>query len=412
MSSAPRIQAVYRVRCPADAIEARARAIATEQSVEMPLAAITDAWIRDEIVARVEDIAAESPLPRGGRASAGASPTDAAPPASAGGPGGPAAGLAGEAAAEAGGPPAWRVTLSLDLRTTGLEPGQLMNMLFGNTSLQPDVELVDAQLPAPLLDALPGPAFGVDGLRRLAGAPRRVLTCTALKPQGLPPQRLAALAGSFARAGIDFIKDDHGIADQDYAPFAQRVALVQRAVAQANAETGGSTVYAPSLSGGARRLERQLQAARDEGVRCVLACPLLIGVGSFAELVRADGDLAILAHPALAGAARIAPPLLLGRLLRLFGADATIFPNFGGRFSYDRTTCLAIAAAAREPLGRHLPTVPVPAGGMSVDRVEGMVDEFGTDLMLLIGGNLLEAGEAMPQRAREFVERVRRAGAG
>jgi ribulose-bisphosphate carboxylase large chain len=167
-------------------------------------------------------------------------------------------------------------------------------------------------------------------------------------------------------------------------------------VARANAETGGSSVYAPSLSGGARSLAQQLRIARDEGVRCVLACPLLIGVASFVELVRERGDLAILAHPALAGAARIAPALLLGRLVRLFGADATIFPNFGGRFSYGLDTCRAIADAARGPLGA---------------RVEEMLDEYGADVMLLIGGNLLEAGEAMPARASEFVERVRRAAA-
>jgi len=372
--SAPgdRIEAVYRARCAPGAIEARALAIATEQSVEMPLAAIADDWIRDEIVARVEGIEPE--------------------PAAAGNDG-------------------WRVTLSLDARTVGGDPGQLMNMLFGNSSLQPDVELLDARLPAALLASLPGPAFGVDGLRALVGAPRRALTCTALKPQGLPPERLAALAGTFARAGIDFIKDDHGIADQAYAPFAQRVARVQREVAHANAETGGSSVYAPSLSGGARSLAQQLRIARDEGVRCVLACPLLIGVASFVELVRERGDLAILAHPALAGAARIAPALLLGRLVRLFGADATIFPNFGGRFSYGLDTCRAIADAARGPLGAHRAAMPVPAGGMSVARVEEMLDEYGADVMLLIGGNLLEAGEAMPARASEFVERVRRAAA-
>ncbi|GAA4409729.1 RuBisCO large subunit C-terminal-like domain-containing protein [Quisquiliibacterium transsilvanicum] len=382
VEAAGRIDAVYRVRCAPAAIEARALAIAAEQSVEMPIGAIQDDWIRDEIVARVEDIEAE-----------------------------PEAKAAEAVGAAGAAQQAWRVTLSLDARTVGTEPGQLMNMLFGNSSLQPDVELIDARLPAALLDTLPGPAFGVDGLRALVGAPRRALTCTALKPQGLPPERLAALAGSFARAGIDFIKDDHGIADQAYAPFAQRVAQVQRAVTRANAETGGRSVYAPSLSGGARSLAQQLRIARDEGVRCVLACPLLIGVATFAELVRERGDLAILAHPALAGAARIAPALLLGRLVRLFGADATIFPNFGGRFSYGVDTCRAIADAARGPLGRHRATMPVPAGGMSVARVEEMLDEFGADVMLLIGGNLLEAGAAMPARAREFVERVQRASA-
>ena len=52
----PRLQAVYLVRCDARSIEERARAIAVEQSVEMPVAAIEDDFVRSEIVGRVEAI--------------------------------------------------------------------------------------------------------------------------------------------------------------------------------------------------------------------------------------------------------------------------------------------------------------------------------------------------------------------
>src|SRR5690606_23372769 len=148
-------------------------------------------------------------------------------------------------------------------------PGQLMNMLFGNCSLQPDVELVDVHLPPPMLEALPGPRFGIDGWRAAVGAAgaQRPLSCTALKPQGLAPDALAELAYAFARAGIDVIKDAHGIADQSAAPFAQRVPVVQAAVERANREKAGAdgalaghrSVYAPSLSGGPRRLGAQLR---------------------------------------------------------------------------------------------------------------------------------------------------------
>ena len=51
-----RILAIYHVCADARAIEARARAIAVEQSVEMPLSAIEDQSILDEIVGRVEAI--------------------------------------------------------------------------------------------------------------------------------------------------------------------------------------------------------------------------------------------------------------------------------------------------------------------------------------------------------------------
>jgi ribulose-bisphosphate carboxylase large chain len=201
------------------------------------------------------------------------------------------------------------------------------------------------------------------------------------------------------------IKDDHGIANQAYAPFAQRVAAVQQAVTKANQETGGHTVYAPTFSGGPRALAEQARIAKECGVKMALIAPMLVGLPAFVEL-QVELDFPVMAHPAFAGAGRIAPPLLLGKLFRLLGADATIFPNHGGRFSYSPETCRAIAHEARTPWPGVRPTLPVPAGGMTIDRVPEMRQGYGHDTMLLIGGGLLTAGDELLERAREFVARV------
>jgi len=357
-----RILATYRIEAPEAESRARAEALAREQSVEMPVAAIDDARVVDEVLARVAEIRP------------GASHFD--------------------------------VVLAIAPATTGGEASQLANMLFGNCSLQPEVELVDVEFPAGYEKHFPGPRFGIDGIRRLAGAHGRPLSCTALKPQGLPVERLAALAREFARAGMDVIKDDHGIANQAYGPFAERVPAVQKAVSEANRESGGRTLYAPTFSGGPRALAEQARIARDCGVQMALVAPMLVGLPSFVEF-QVDFDGPVMAHPAFAGAGRIAPPLLLGKLFRLLGADATIFPNHGGRFSYSRATCHAIAEAARRPWAGLRGTLPVPAGGMTVERVPEMVAGYGTDTMLLIGGDLLSARARLPERAREFVAAVR-----
>ena len=376
-----RLLVTYQLRCTPAEAPARARALAIEQSVEMPPEAIADEALCARVLGRVEAIEPD--------------PQD---------------------------PALQRAILSLSADTVGDDPVQLLNMLFGNCALQPDVTLVDAQLPESLVEALPGPRFGLAGWRAAIGpsAEGRPLSCTALKPQGLPPEDLARLAYAFARAGIDVIKDDHGIADQAAAPFDKRVSAVQQAVERANREkaaggdpalAGHHSLYAPHVSGGPERLERQLALVRDEGVGAVLACPMLIGAGAFTGLLRERAGVPVMAHPAFAGG-RIAPALLLGRLFRLFGADATIFPNWGGRFAFSRGECLAIADAAREPLGRHLPALPVPAGGMRVERCPEMLAAFGPDTMLLIGGDLLAAGPAMPARAAAFASALRAARTG
>ena len=115
-------------------------------------------------------------------------------------------------------------TIAYDPRTVAGDAHQLVNLLFGNVSLKAGIRLVAIDWPAVVLDACGGPRHGVDGLRALCGAGRRPLLCTALKPLGTPTAELASLAARFAPAGADLIKDDHGLADQPWAPFAERVA--------------------------------------------------------------------------------------------------------------------------------------------------------------------------------------------
>jgi len=361
--TAPRIDVVYRLRVgPAQAAH-RARQLAIEQSIEMPPEAVVDARVLDEVlgeVVQVEPQADGTSLAR----------------------------------------------LQFACETVCEDAGQLMNVLFGNCSLQPDVELVDVDVPLSLAQAFGGPNLGIEGLRRLTRAHGRPLTCSALKPVGSTAEQLAGLCRTFAQAGIDVIKDDHGWANQRSAPFAQRAAACQRAVVDANAAAGGSTAYAPSLYGTQAQMQRQIELARSHGIAVFLIAPMVCGVATFNALKREHPDVGFIAHPALAGAARIAPPALLGRLFRLFGADAVIFPNHGGRFTYAADVCQALTRHNRAPWHSLRQALPVPAGGMSVERVPELKREYGNDTMLLIGGSLLIAGERLAERSREFVQAV------
>ena len=138
----------------------------------------------------------------------------------------------------------------------------------------------------------------------------------------------------------------------------------------------------------------------------VLVAPALVGMPAFADLVAAGLDVPVLAHPAYAGAARVAPSFLLGKWFRLLGADAIIFPNFGGRFAWSERECVAIANNARKPWAHVRAALPVPGGGMSVERSREIVRCYGADVMLLIGGSLLAAGDQLLERTRAFVATV------
>ena len=353
-----RFAALYHVRGDAASIDARAQAIAVEQSVEMPLAAIDDPHVLSDIVGRVDDIA------------------------------------------DIGGG-SFAVRIGLATATVGLDAAQLFNMLFGNTSLHDDVTLHDVEIPRELAAAFGGPRHGIAGLRRHAIG--RALTCSALKPQGVAPERLGELAARFAAGGVDFVKDDHGLADQAFSTFAERVPACAAAVRA----TGTATRYVPSLSGDLNRMRAQIALARDVGLDTVMIAPMLAGPSNMQALVREFPEFAFFAHPAMAGAASIAPPLL-AKLFRLLGADAVIFPTHGGRFGYSPEICRQLATTARSPLPGLQPSLPAPAGGITMRRVPELLDFYGPDTMLLIGGSLLAAREKLSEQAAEFARTVAR----
>ncbi len=351
--------AVYRIRCEARDIDARAQAIAVEQSVEMPPSAIHDHRVLADVMGRVEGVAAI-------------------------------------------GADLFEARIALAVETTGAEPGQLLNMLFGNASILEDVELAAVELPTTLLATFSGPRYGASGLKARVGASGRALTCSALKPLGMSAVALAGLASKLARGGLDYIKDDHGLADQRSAPFAERVPAIAAAVRAATGDTGHATRYLPNLSGNLDALRRQVRIARDAGLDTLLIAPMIVGLPAFHTIVRENADMAVIAHPAMAGTVRIAPAALLGTLFRVLGADGVIYPNVGGRFGYSAQTCRAIAESSAKPMGATKPALPVPAGGMTLQRIPEILDCYREDAMLLIGGDLLGAGDRMTDEARRF----------
>ena len=275
-----RLRIVYELACEHDQDAfARAREIAFEQTVELPEACVPAALQR-AVVARLEGMERLDKR-------------------------------------------RWRATLSYAAEIVGGEVPQLLNVLFGNVSLLDGVRVVDVGWPRSLLEALPGPAFGIDGVRRLLPqADGRALLCTALKPIGLTSRELATLAGRFARGGVDLIKDDHGLADQGTAPFAERVARCQHEVRGAAEETGAESLYLPHLTGPVDELPARFELLRREGVRGALVSPFVLGLDVLRWLAKTSGLVLLRAPDVVGDALRSSPRHRAGGRLRRPAAAA------------------------------------------------------------------------------------------
>jgi len=363
--SGERFTAIYELHGDSEAeVRARAREVCVEETIEFPLDLVAAGDIRDHVVGRVESVRERAPR-------------------------------------------RWEVAISYAAEVAGAELTQLVNVVYGNVSLMPDVRLTRLELSPTLLAAYRGPRFGRRGLRELVAAVNRPLLATAVKPMGLSCRELAQLAYHFALGGIDVVKDDHGLADQPFAPFRERVERCVEAVARANQETGGRSIYMPNVTAG--NLLARARLAKELGAGGLLVAPGLVGLDAVRRL--ADDDaiaLPIISHPAFQGAFVTHPEsglshyVLFGQLARLAGADATVYPNYGGRFSFSRDACRAIVAGTAVPMGGLRPSFPAPGGGMQLKRIPEMLLTYGRDVIFLIGGDLHRRGPDLVDNARFF----------
>jgi ribulose-bisphosphate carboxylase large chain len=198
--------------------------------------------------------------------------------------------------------------------------------------------------------------------------------------------------------------------------------------------------YLPNVTAPFSDILRRAERARDAGAGGLLFCPGLAGFDAMRTLAAEDAlALPILSHPAFQGSfavtagSGLSHRVLYGRLSRLAGADAVIFPHFGGRFAYTEAQCRDIVIGCTAPMkmgetpagnapgagaddlgggvrrgnAALAPILPVPAGGMRLERVGELVRFYGRDCMLLIGGDLHVRPSDLVgscQRFRQLVE--------
>ena len=306
----------------------------------------------------------------------------------------------------------FKAVISFAVEIAAGELTQLLNVIFGNTSIKPGIRVEHLGLPQSLLRNFKGPRFGRGGIRKLLNVPKRPLLSTAIKPMGLSCTELADLAYRFALGGMDMIKDDHGLTDQCCSPFEERVKRCSEAVLRASRETGLPSIYIANITAPNKEVMKRARIAKDAGAGGLMVAPGIIGFDLMRELADDDSlGLPVFTHPALQGSfvtgqGGMSHGVIFGALARLAGADATIFPNFGGRFSFSRDECKEIVGATTSPMGHLKSIFPAPGGGMSLSRVPEMLETYGQDLIFLIGGGLFKHGPDLVENCRYFRKMV------
>lgn len=221
------------------------------------------------------------------------------------------------------------VVISFPFENIGASIPNLLTTVAGNlyeVQQLSGIRLVDLELPAAFAKRYPGPAFGIDGTRKLTDVHGRALIGTIIKPSiGLTPEETRPLVRELALAGLDFAKDDELNGNAPYAPLAERVAAVMDEINRVADKTGKKMMYAFNITGDIDELRRGHDLVRDAGGTCVMVAINSVGFAALSYL-RQHSELPIHGHRAMYGA--LARHAMLGigftayqKICRLAGVD-------------------------------------------------------------------------------------------
>ena len=263
-----------------------------------------------------------------------------------------------------------RCTLELSWPIENMGPSlpNLMSTIAGNLFELRQVSglrLTGLQLPPSFARAYPGPAFGIEGTRRLSGVEHGPLIGTIIKPSvGLSPDETAQQVRELVAGGIDFIKDDELQADGPHCPFDERVRAVMRVVNEHADRTGKKVMVAFNLTGDLDQMRWRHDLVLAEGGTCVMAVLNSVGLVGLHEL-RRHTQLPIHAHRAgwgyLSRCAELGWDYAPWQMIwRLAGADHLHVNGLHNKFSEPDDSVIAAARAVLAPVMPQAPMAAMP----------------------------------------------------
>lgn len=289
-----------------------------------------------------------------------------------------------------------KVTLSWPIENTGPSLPNLLATVAGNLfelKQFSGLKILDIELPAPFFDRYAGPAFGIEGTRRLSGVHGRPLIGTIVKPSvGLDAAGTADLVDTLCAAGLDFIKDDELQGNGSYCPFEDRARAVMEVVNRHADRTGTKAMFAFNITGDLDEMRRQHDLVLELGGTCVMVSLNSVGVVGMVEIAR-HAQLPIHAHRNGWGYLSRAP--MLGwsyvawqKIWRLAGADHLHVNGLRNKFSEGDESVMASARACLTPMSEDKPCIvmPVFSSGQTVQQVSETYSGLGSNDLIYAAG--------------------------
>ncbi|MDI9861141.1 ribulose-bisphosphate carboxylase large subunit family protein [Flectobacillus roseus] len=257
------------------------------------------------------------------------------------------------------------------------------------------LKLISLEVPASFGNHFEGPAFGIEGCRKLTQVYDRPLIGTIIKPSvGLSPEDTAATVKVLAEAGIDFVKDDELMGSTANSPFEKRVDAIMDVINRHADKTGKKVMYAFNISGDIDDMLRRYEKIVNAGGTCAMVSINSVGISGTKKICD-QRALAIHAHRNGWGMMTRHP--LLGieftayqKLWRLAGVDQLHVNGIQNKFwESDDSVVTSIEKCLKPMLGGYKVLPVVSSGQWGGQAPETYRRTQTLDLLYMAGGGIM-----------------------
>nr|VDD88751.1 RuBisCO long chain, Form III-c [uncultured bacterium] len=299
-----------------------------------------------------------------------------------------------------------KIAYPLDLFELGSIP-QFLSSIGGNIFSMKAVKhlrLLDVEFPKKYIGSFQGPAFGLEGVRKITGIQKRLILGSIIKPKvGLNPDEQAELSYTVWKNGIDLIKDDENLTSMSFNNFEERVRKVLKALKKVEQETGLVKLYSANITAPPDIMLERAKFVKSQGGKVVMIDIVSTGLDSVQYLRKQN--LGLIIHGHRAGHSTFTryekhgiTMLVLAKLSRLAGVDQLHTGTVVGKMDGTREEVLSINQllqedwrdyhALREDWSKIKPTMPIASGGMHPGLLPKLVESLGSDLIANFGGGI------------------------
>jgi ribulose-bisphosphate carboxylase large chain len=270
------------------------------------------------------------------------------------------------------------------------------------------LRLEDISFPKAIVKSFPGPLFGIEGIRRIAGVKKRPLVGTIVKPKvGLSSIQHAKVAFDAWIGGVDIVKDDENLTSQSFNVFEDRIRLTLEMRDKAESITGEKKFYMPNVTAETDEMLKRSEFVKHHCGEYIMVDILTVGWSALQTL--RGFDLKLIMHAHRAGHAAITrnpshgiSMLTIGKIARLIGVDQIHIGTIVGKMDGSKLDVEEVEAeiesrffhpkkAAHALEQNWFDTKPVFAvcsGGLHPALLPQLVDTLGNNIICQFGGGL------------------------